>query len=84
MPEHLSAYKIPLMEVEVRKPIELRMPLVIGFGADSTTAGVWLDTMYFEETKGAAFAQNFRRTQFSIQYFLTEADWFPQWQALLR
>ena len=52
MPEHLSAYKIPLMEVEVRKPIELRMPLVIGFGADSTTAGVWLDTMYFEETKG--------------------------------
>lgn len=66
MPEHLSAYKIPLMEVEVRKPIELRMPLVIGFGADSTTAGVWLDTMYFEETKGAAFAQKFQEN--TVQY----------------
>ena len=38
MPEHLSAYKIPLMDVEVRRPIDLKMPLVIGFGTDSTIA----------------------------------------------
>ena len=66
MPEHLSAYKIPLMDVEVRRPIDLKMPLVIGFGTDSTIAGVWLDAMYFEEAKGAPFAQNFQEN--AVQY----------------
>ncbi|MDE7479348.1 MAG: molecular chaperone, partial [Lachnospiraceae bacterium] len=66
MPERLSAYRIPLMDVEVRKPVELRMPLVIDFGSTNTTAGVYLDSLYFEETKGAPFTANFEKN--AIQY----------------
>lgn len=52
MPERIQAYRIPLMDVEVRSPVELRMPLAIDFGSASTTAGVCLDSRYFEETRG--------------------------------
>ena len=39
---------LPLMDVEVLEPIALRMPLVIDFGSTNTTAGVYLDALYFE------------------------------------
>lgn len=66
VPERLSAYRIPLMDVEVRRPVELRMPLVVDFGSTNTTAGVYLDSLYFEETKGAPFADGFEKN--AIQY----------------
>ena len=66
MPERLSAYRIPLMDVEVRKPVELRMPLVIDFGSTNTTAGVYLDSLYFEEVKGTPYLENYEKN--AIQY----------------
>lgn len=66
IPENLTAYRIPLMDVEVREPIALRMPLVIDFGSTNTTAGVYLDSLYFESTKGAPFTDRFEKN--AIQY----------------
>ena len=66
MPQELTAYRIPLMDLEVRQPIELRMPLVIDFGSTNTTAGVYLDSLYFEEAKGAPFAEGLEKN--AIQY----------------
>ncbi len=62
----LTGYRIPLMDVEVREPIELRMPLVIDFGSTNTTAGVYLDSLYFEEAKGAPFTDRLEKN--AIQY----------------
>lgn len=64
--QELAAYRIPLMDVEVRRPIELRMPLVIDFGSTNTTAGVYLDSLYFEEAKGAPFTEKLEKN--AIQY----------------
>lgn len=62
----LVAVGIPLMDVEVREPIPLRMPLVIDFGSTNTTAGVYLDTQYFEHAQGAPFTEGLARD--GIQY----------------
>lgn len=69
-PERISAFRIPLMDVEVREPIRLRMPLVIDFGSTNTTAGVYLDSLYFENARGALFAENFEKN--AIQYTIFE------------
>lgn len=70
-PTELTAYRIPLMDVEVREPIDLRMPLVIDFGSTNTTAGVYLDSLYFENARGAMFLENFEKN--AIQYTTFEA-----------
>jgi len=69
-PENLTAYRIPLMDVEVREPIAPRMPLVIDFGSTNTTAGIYLDSQYFESAKGAPFAEAFGKN--AIQYTVFE------------
>ncbi len=69
-PEGITAYRIPLMDVEVRKPVVLRMPLVIDFGSTNTTAGVYLDSLYFENAKGALFSEVFEKN--AIQYTIFE------------
>ncbi len=69
-PEGLFACCIPLMDVEVREPIPLRMPLAIDFGSTNTTAGVYLDTFYFEKAKGVPFADDFEKNP--IQYTVFE------------
>lgn len=48
LPEHLNVYRIPLLDFSVREPVELNIPLAIDFGTSSTTAGVYLDDLYFE------------------------------------
>lgn len=70
MPESISACRIPLMDVEVREPIPLRMPLAIDFGSTNTTAGVYLDTFYYEKVKGVPFADGFETNP--IQYTIFE------------
>lgn len=72
MPEELTAYRIPLMDVEVREPAALRMPLVIDFGSTNTTAGVYLDARYFEQAKGAPFTERFGKE--SIQHTVFEGN----------
>lgn len=50
MPEHLSVYRVPLLDFSVKEPVPLTMPLAIDFGTSNTTAGVYLDSLYFERT----------------------------------
>lgn len=69
-PEGITACRIPLMDVEVRKPIPLRMPLVVDFGSTNTTAGVYLDSVYFEDAKGALFTENMEKN--AIHYTVFE------------
>lgn len=58
-PAYLEAYRIPLLDVEVRDPVKLRFPLVIDFGSTNTAAGVYLDNVYLEEVKDAPFSRRF-------------------------
>lgn len=69
-PEFFTACRIPLMDMEIREPVPLRMPLVIDFGSTNTTAGVYLDSLYFEDVQGAAFAEHFEKN--AIQYTVFE------------
>lgn len=50
MPEHLNVYYVPLLDFMVREPVDLEMPLAIDFGTSNTTAGVYLDSLYFERS----------------------------------
>lgn len=47
-PEHLKVVQIPLLDFEVREPVELDMPIAIDFGSTNTTVGVYLNQAYFE------------------------------------
>lgn len=47
-PEHLEVVQIPLLDFEVREPVELDMPVAIDFGSTNTTVGVCLNQAYFE------------------------------------
>lgn len=49
IPEYLEVYRVPLLDFEVKKPIPLSMPIAMDFGTSNTTAGVYLDSMYFEK-----------------------------------
>lgn len=48
LPEHLSIWKLPLIDFLVKEPVSLALPLAIDFGSVNTTAGVYLDTAYME------------------------------------
>lgn len=50
VPEHLIVYRVPLLDFMVKEPVKLTMPLAIDFGTSNTTAGVYLDSLYFERT----------------------------------
>ena len=50
---HLDVYK--------RQLLESRMPLAIDFGSSNTTAGVYLDSAYFEQLSGDPIAQLLKR-----------------------
>lgn len=52
MPEHLSVFAVPIMQVQVRKVLESKMPLAIDFGTSNTTAGLYLDAGYLEQLEG--------------------------------
>ncbi len=77
IPEHLTAYRIPLMDVEVREPIALRMPLVIDFGSTNTTAGVYLDSLYFESAKGAQFITGLEKNAICYTVFEGQQKLLP-------
>lgn len=48
-PEYLEVCRIPLLDFEVMEPIPLSMPIAMDFGTSNTTAGVYLDNLYFEK-----------------------------------
>lgn len=49
LPEYMEVYRIPLLDFEVKKPIPLSIPVAMDFGTANTTAGVYLDSLYFEK-----------------------------------
>lgn len=68
MPENLTVYRVPLLDFEVREPLSLNMPLAIDFGTSNTTAGVYLDSIYFEQAGDMAQKQGFEEN--GINYVL--------------
>ncbi|MDR1550295.1 MAG: molecular chaperone [Hungatella sp.] len=48
-PDYLPVFRIPLLDFEIRKPVLLSMPVAMDFGTSNTTAGVYLDSQYFEK-----------------------------------
>lgn len=49
IPEYMEVFRVPLLDFEVKKPIPLSMPMAMDFGTSNTTAGVYLDSLYFEK-----------------------------------
>lgn len=48
-PEYMEVYRTPLLDFGVKKPIPLSIPVAVDFGTTNTTAGVYLDSRYFEK-----------------------------------
>ena len=63
VPDHLRFRTVPVLNFEVRPLLESRMPLAIDFGSSNTTAGVYLDSAYFEQLSGDPIAQLLKRDQ---------------------
>lgn len=55
MPRNLKCYKLPLLNFEIKQPLETAQPLAIDFGTTNTTAGLYLDReLYHAIDKGGA------------------------------
>lgn len=50
LPQSIEAYRIPLLNFQVRRPLPLPLPAAIDFGTSNTTASVFLDRQYFEQS----------------------------------
>ena len=75
-PEYLPVYPVPLLDFERKEPARLSVPVAIDFGTTNTTAGVFLDYHYFEQT-GHAYERVENQIN-SIRYatfYNTAADW---------
>lgn len=70
IPEHLTFYTVPVLNFEVRPLLESRMPLAIDFGSSNTTAGIYLDSAYFEQVAGDPIAQILKRDQVNYVFHL--------------
>lgn len=75
-PEHLNVCRLPLLDFEVRKPIPLSIPVAMDFGTSNTTAGVYLDNLYFEKAGVRNNERGFRENETNYALFYdTSADW---------
>lgn len=75
-PEYLTIYPVPLLDFEIKEPVRLSVPVAIDFGTTNTTAGVYLDYHYFEQT-GHSYETAEHQIN-SIRYatfYNTTADW---------
>ncbi len=50
VPQSLDVYRIPLVNFQVRKPLPLPLSAAIDFGTSNTTASVFLDGQFFEQS----------------------------------
>ncbi|XBX05413.1 molecular chaperone [Enterocloster clostridioformis] len=76
IPEYLEVYRVPLLDFEVRKPLPLDMPLAMDFGTSSTTAGVYLDNLYFERVglRDGECGLRVDDTNYAL-FYDTSSDW---------
>lgn len=76
LPERLEVYRIPLLDFEVRSPVELTMPLAMDFGTTNTTAGVYLDNEYFEKAGILSSEEGLQENHVNYTKFYDPgADW---------
>lgn len=55
LPQSMKCYKLPLLNFEIKQPIETAQPLAIDFGTTNTTAGLYIDReLYSLIDKGGA------------------------------
>lgn len=74
--EALTVYPVPLLDFEIKMPVVLSVPIAIDFGTANTTAGVFLDYRYFEQT-GRPYEEQENQTNaihYATFYNIT-ADW---------
>lgn len=69
LPEHAEVYSIPIVDFVVKKPVTLMLPMAVDFGSVNTTAGVYLDSAYFESTGHQAALENSRENEISYTVF---------------
>lgn len=69
LPEHIEVYSISLIDFVVRKPVTLMLPMAIDFGSVNTTAGVYLDSSYFESIGSQAAVRNCRENEINYTVF---------------
>lgn len=76
MPEYLEMYRIPLLDFEVKEPIPLSIPMAMDFGTSNTTAGVYLDHLYFEKAglKDGEHGLLANNTNYAL-FYDTSKDW---------
>lgn len=75
VPENLSIYAVPVLNFEVRELLESNMPLAIDFGSSNTTAGIYLDSSYFEKLNGDPITQILKRDEINyVQYLDIENE----------
>lgn len=69
VPEHIEAYAVPLIDFVVREPVTLGIPVAIDFGSVNTTAGVYLDSLYFEKIGREAALKGCRENNVNYTIF---------------
>ncbi len=69
LPEHMEVYSIALIDFVVRKPVTLMLPMAIDFGSVNTTAGVYLDSAYFEDIGRSAVLKGCRENEINYTVF---------------
>lgn len=72
IPEHLSFYMVPVMDFQVRKLLEINMPLAIDFGTTNTTAGTYLDSGYIERLEGDPVRETLQENEVNYVTYLPE------------
>ena len=75
-PEYLQVYRMPLLDFEIRNPISLSMPVAMDFGTTNTTAGVYLDSLYFEKTGLHEGEHGLKANAVNyVPFYNTSSDW---------
>ena len=69
LPEHVEIYSIALIDFVVKKPVTLMLPMAIDFGSVNTTAGVYLDSAYFENIGRSAALKDYRENDINYTVF---------------
>lgn len=71
-PEHLNFYRVPVMDFQVRKLMEMDMPLAVDFGTTNTTAGIYLDSSYIERLEGDPIKDCLRENEANYVMYQTD------------
>lgn len=73
-PEHLRVYSVPVMDFQVRNLLDINMPLAIDFGTTNTTAGIYLDSGYFERLEGDPIKDILRKNDINYVTYLADEE----------